>query len=89
MEKIIFFIGNANLIAEARNIGIKKVNRHTPGEWLNYFRNKANYSQQKLSTETGIPQPHISAFEHNKKNIGKKSAKKIAKVLKIPYQILL
>ena len=38
---------------------------------------------------TGIPQRHISEMEHGKRPIGKERAKKLAKVLKVDYHILL
>jgi len=60
-----------------------------PGVFLAGARGKEGVTQKLLSDKTGIPQRHISEMENNKRPIGKKTAMKFAKVLKIDYRVFL
>jgi ribosome-binding protein aMBF1 (putative translation factor) len=60
-----------------------------PGKALVGARTKEGLTQVHLATMTGIPQRHISEMEHGKRPIGKGMAKRLAKVLKVHYQLLL
>jgi len=60
-----------------------------PGVALAGARHKEDLTQVQLARLTEIPQRHISEMEHGKRPIGKERAKKLAKVLKVDYHILL
>jgi ribosome-binding protein aMBF1 (putative translation factor) len=59
------------------------------GGRLRNFREDNNFTQIQLSEKTGIPQPHISAMEKNKRPIGKETAKKFSKIFNIDYRVFL
>jgi DNA-binding XRE family transcriptional regulator len=61
----------------------------TPGYYLRIYRLRAELTQAKLAERVGIKQHHLSEMEHNKRPIGKTSAKKLAKILNCSYQKLL
>jgi hypothetical protein len=58
----------------------------TPGITIKVYRDNAGLTQAKLSALTGIPVPHISGMEHDKRPIGKMNARRLAKVLRCDYQ---
>lgn len=60
-----------------------------PGVTLTGARHKEGLTQVQLAQLTDIPQRHISEMEHGKRPIGKERAKKLAKVLKVDYHVLL
>jgi Plasmid maintenance system antidote protein len=57
----------------------------TPGQSLRVYRNNAGWTQARLSEKTGIPVPHISGMENDKRPIGKATAKKFADVFGTDY----
>jgi ribosome-binding protein aMBF1 (putative translation factor) len=52
-------------------------------------RAKEGFTQQELANKLGITQGDLSKMEHSKRPIGKKMAKKLAKVLRIDYRVFL
>ncbi len=62
---------------------------HHPGRNIVGYRRREGLTQKELSQATGIPQPHISEMENNRRPIGKKNAKILAKVLKTDYRMFL
>jgi ribosome-binding protein aMBF1 (putative translation factor) len=52
-------------------------------------RTKEGLSQVQLAQKLGIDQADLSKMENGKRPIGKKMAKKFAKVLRIHYQVFL
>jgi DNA-binding XRE family transcriptional regulator len=52
-------------------------------------RGKEALTQKRLSELTAIAQHHISEMENGKRPIGKETAKKLAKALKIDYRVFL
>lgn len=62
---------------------------HHPGRNIVGYRRRECLTQKELSQATGIPQPHISEMENNRRPIGKKNAKKLAKVLNADYRMFL
>lgn len=61
----------------------------TPGYFLRIYRLRAELTQAELAGKAGMQQHHLSEMEHNKRPIGKVSAKKLAKLLHCEYQKLL
>lgn len=61
----------------------------TPGYYLRLYRLRAELTQAELAAKAGMQQHHLSEMEHNKRPIGKVSAKKLAKLLRCDYQRLL
>jgi len=59
------------------------------GTCLVAARHKKNLTQEALSELTGIPRRHISEMENGKRPIGKKTAKKMSKVLDVDYRVFL
>ena len=57
----------------------------TPGYYLRLYRLRAGVTQEKLAEKISIRQHHLSEMEHNKRPIGKATAKKLAIVLKCDY----
>lgn len=60
-----------------------------PGIVLAGARHKEGLTQKQLSELSGIPQGHISDMENGKRNIGIKTAKRLAEVLDIGYKVFL
>lgn len=58
----------------------------TPGYYLRIYRSRAGLTQADLAARAGMRQHHLSEMEHNKRPIGKVSAKKLAKLLNCDYQ---
>ena len=56
---------------------------------LKGYRYRENFTQQKLSELTGIPQRHLSEMENGKRGIGKDNALKLGAVLNCDYRALL
>jgi transcriptional regulator with XRE-family HTH domain len=52
-------------------------------------RYREGFTQVQLSALTGIPRRHISEMEHGKRPIGRETAKKLAKALKVDYRVFL
>ena len=68
--------------------------KYFPGEFkgsvsLRGARGKENLTQMQLAEMTGIPQRHISEMEHGKRIIGKETARRLAKALKVDYRVFL
>lgn len=61
----------------------------TPGGRLRAYRLRENLTQQSLSHKADLNQSHISEMEKNKRSIGVKVAKKLAKALNCNYKQLL
>ena len=64
-------------------------NYNTPGYFLRLYRYRAELTQVALAKITGIHQHHLSEMEHNKRAIGKVTARKLAKKLKCDYHYFL
>lgn len=60
-----------------------------PGLALRGARYREGLSQKELSKRTGISQENISKMENGQRPIGEKVAKKLAKALKIDYELLI
>lgn len=56
-------------------------NSRTSGEVLWCYRDNAGITLDELSERSGIAKSHLSEMENNKRSIGLKSAKKLAKAL--------
>ena len=52
-------------------------------------RYREGLSQKELSKRTGVSQNNISKMENGKRAIGEKVAKKLAKVLRIDFELLM
>ena len=61
----------------------------TAGYYLKLYRVRKDLTQKKLADSVNIRQHHLSEMEHNKRPIGKKLAKELAKILEIDYRKLL
>lgn len=59
------------------------------GSCLQGARIKEGLSQVDFAAKLGISQSNLSKMEHGKRPIGKAMAKRIAKILKVDYRILL
>ena len=66
-----------------------KLNKeHTEaGVMLRSARLREELTQKQLAQKLGIPQGHISAMEHGKKAIGKKTARRLSEILNISYKV--
>ena len=53
------------------------------------MRYRENISQKELAKKSGVNQNEISKIENGKRTVGEKVAKRLAKVLKFNYQMLL
>ena len=60
-----------------------------PGVALRGARKREGLTQKQLAELLGISQTHISEMEHGKRPMGKEMAKRLAKVLKVDYRLLL
>jgi DNA-binding XRE family transcriptional regulator len=54
-----------------------------PGVFLTGARYREGLTQAQLAQATGIPRRHISEMEHNKRPIGKQTARKLGEALKV------
>lgn len=61
----------------------------TLGGTLKGYRAREELTQQMLAKKAGIKQSHLSEIERNKRPIGVKVAKKLAKALNCDYRRLL
>ncbi len=61
----------------------------TPGESLRLLRELQEMSQNELAALSGISQSNISAFENGSKQIGRDTAIKFARALKVHPAIIL
>jgi ribosome-binding protein aMBF1 (putative translation factor) len=52
-------------------------------------RKREGITQKDLARAVGVKQAHISEMEHGKRPIGKELARRLAKVLKVDYRVLL
>lgn len=57
-----------------------------PGIALKAYRENAGLTQAELSKLTGIPVPHLSGMEHDKRPIGKVNARRLASALHCDYR---
>jgi DNA-binding XRE family transcriptional regulator len=73
----------------ARHLFSEYKDEEIPGAALRGARFKENMTQKQLSEIIGIPQRHISMMENGKRPIGKNTAKKFSKVLKVSYKVFL
>ncbi|MEA3361486.1 MAG: helix-turn-helix transcriptional regulator [Thermodesulfobacteriota bacterium] len=60
-----------------------------PGDALKGARLMEGLTQAQLAEEIGIKPHHISEMEHNKRPIGKKIAKRLARALHTGYKVFL
>jgi DNA-binding XRE family transcriptional regulator len=60
----------------------------TPGYFLRRYRLRAALTQAALAARAEMRQHHLSEMEHNKRPIGKASARKLAKLLHCDYKKL-
>jgi DNA-binding XRE family transcriptional regulator len=60
-----------------------------PGGLIVGGRCKEGLTQQQLAELTGIPRRHISDMENGRRPIGKETAKKLARALKVDYRVFL
>jgi hypothetical protein len=58
----------------------------TPGRALRVYRGNAGLTLAALSEKTGIPAPHLSGMEHDKRPIGKLNARRLAEALNCDYR---
>ncbi len=58
----------------------------SPGTSLRVYRDNAGWTQAQLSEKTGVPVPHISGMENDKRPIGKSNAKKLAVAFGTDYR---
>jgi len=58
----------------------------TPGASLRAYRDNAGWTQAQLSEKTGIPIPHLSGMENDRRPIGKATAKKLAVAFGTDYR---
>lgn len=71
-------------------IAAESLNRYKKaGIVLRGARYREGISQKKLAAKCGISQENLSRMENGKRKMGEKVAKKIAKVLRISYRLLL
>ncbi len=63
--------------------------RVSPGESLRILRDFQEMSQNQLASLSGISQSNISAFENGSKQIGRETAIKFARALKVHPAIIL
>lgn len=61
----------------------------TPGESLKILRELEELSQNQLAKLSGITQSNISAFENGSKQIGRDTAIRLAKALKVHPAVIL
>jgi len=58
----------------------------TPGASLRAYRDNAGWTQAQLSEKTGLPIPHLSGMENDRRPIGKATAKKLAAAFSTDYR---
>jgi DNA-binding XRE family transcriptional regulator len=58
----------------------------TPGYYLRLYRKRADLTQAALAKKVDVLQHDLSEMEHNKRPIGKATAKKLAQVLDCDYR---
>ena len=61
----------------------------TPGSAIKAYRTREELTQKDLAKKAGLKQGHLSAMEQNKRPIGLKVAKKLAKALRCDYRRLI
>ena len=61
----------------------------TPGESLKMLRELQEMSQNQLATLTGVSQSNISALKNGSKQIGRDTAIKFARALKVHPAVIL
>ncbi|MDR1635771.1 MAG: helix-turn-helix domain-containing protein [Treponema sp.] len=61
----------------------------TPGKLLTAYRERAGLSLVELARKTGIKYTNISAMEHDTRNIGLSTAKRLGAALGVDYTRLL
>lgn len=61
----------------------------SPGRLIAGGRCKEGLTQQRLADLTGIPRRHISDMENGRRPIGKETARKLARALKVDYRVFL
>jgi transcriptional regulator with XRE-family HTH domain len=57
----------------------------TPGKLLTAYRERAGLSVVELAEKTGIKYTNISAMEHDTRNIGLSTAKRLGAALGVDY----
>jgi DNA-binding XRE family transcriptional regulator len=68
----------------------KQIRRNkTPGKLLMAYRERAGLSVVELAEKTGIKYTNISAMEHDTRNIGLSTAKRLGAALGVDYTKLL
>jgi DNA-binding XRE family transcriptional regulator len=58
----------------------------TPGGAIRGYRAREGLTQIQLAKKAGLMQGHLSAIERNKRSIGVKVAKRLAKALRCDYR---
>jgi len=58
----------------------------TPGGMIKGYRARESLTQQQLAKKAGLKQGHLSAMERNKRPVGVKVAKRLAKALRCDYR---
>ncbi|MEA3487486.1 MAG: helix-turn-helix transcriptional regulator [Thermodesulfobacteriota bacterium] len=64
-------------------------NEQLPGVCLAGARRKKELTQKELAGMIGVPQSNISEMETGKRTIGKKMAKRLAKITNVGYRLFL
>jgi ribosome-binding protein aMBF1 (putative translation factor) len=81
----------ANKLVDWTEVAKESITKHNQGGMvLRGARFRENLSQKELAEQSsGYSQDNISRMENGKRKVGEKVAKKLAKVLKINYDLLL
>lgn len=58
----------------------------TPGGAIKGYRAREELTQKQLAKKSGLKQGHLSAMENNKRPVGVKVAKRLAKALRCDYR---
>jgi len=61
-------------------------NKMTPGKILKVYRDNAGLTLEQLAKMTGIAKSNLSQIENDKRNVGLKTAKRLAEALKCNYK---
>lgn len=66
-----------------------KIRYGNAGTTLRGFRERDQWTQVRLAAELGIRQTDVSQIENGRRPVGKKMAKRFAKVFKTDYRVFL
>lgn len=59
---------------------------HHPGITIRVYRTNRGWTLAELSSRTGIAESHLSAMENRKRGVGKVSAMRLGKALRMDYR---